>query len=95
MNDTKRVWKVVKQIIHCKSKLDKKITKIIHEGNEISDSTAIANIFNDYFSNMENNLAGKIPTVQISPLQYLTDRSLNSFLFLLLHIVRLKMKSLN
>ena len=37
-----RVWKGVKQIIHCKSKLDKKITKIIHEGNEISDSTAIA-----------------------------------------------------
>ena len=30
-------------------------------------------------TNMGNNLAGKIPTVQISPLQYLTDRSLNSF----------------
>ena len=57
MNDTKIVWKGIKQIIHCKPKLDKIITKIIDEGNEIYDSTAIANIFNDYFSSIGNNLA--------------------------------------
>ena len=48
MNDTKRVWKCVKQIIHCKSKLDKIITKTIHKGNGISDSTAIDDISDDY-----------------------------------------------
>ncbi len=79
MNDTKKVWNGIKQIIPCKPKFDKIITKIIDEENEISDSTAIANISNDYFSSIGNNLAAEIATVQTSPLQYLTDCSLSSF----------------
>ena len=44
MKDTKKVWNGIKQIVHCKPKSDKIITKIIDGKNEISDSIAIANV---------------------------------------------------
>jgi hypothetical protein len=79
INDTKRVWKGIKQIIHSKTKVNKKIMKIVDGENEITDPIAIANAFNDYFSNVGNILAAKIPTVQTPSLQYLTDCPSSSF----------------
>ena len=39
----------------------------MNDDQEISDPKLIANIFNNYFSNVGNDLADYIPTVQKTP----------------------------
>ena len=46
----------------------------------LSDSTEIANAFNDYFSSVAPSLAAQIPDVGISPLSFL-PRNLQSFVY--------------
>ena len=79
INDTKRLWKGIKQIIHFKSKVKNIIMKIVNGENEINNSVDIANAFNDYFSNIGTTLASKIPRVGVSPMQYLTGYSSDNF----------------
>ena len=67
-NDSKRVWSGMKQIIHFKPKTSEKVIKIVENDHEITDPTAIADAFNNYFANVATNLAQLIPNVQTSPL---------------------------
>ena len=54
--------------------------KIEENGTKLSDSTEIANAFNDYFSSVAPNLAAEIPDVGIDPLSYLS-RNPHSFVY--------------
>ena len=54
--------------------------QIEENGTKLSDSTEIANAFNDYFSSVAPSLAAQIPDVGISPLSFL-PRNLQSFVY--------------
>ena len=68
-----------KQIIHFKPKTSEKVIKIVENDHEITDPTAIADAFNNYFANVGTNLAQLIPNVQTSPLDYMKPPLCNSF----------------
>lgn len=60
-NDTKKLWKIIKEKIGKNKKKDNnKITSIIDNGNKIEDKTEIANIMNSYYCNVGKNLSKKI-----------------------------------
>ena len=63
INDSKRVWNGIKQIINFKSPTNQRVVKVIANDNAITDSHVIVNAFNDYFSNIGKDLANLIPTV--------------------------------
>ena len=52
---------------------------LAEDGAEVNDSLNLANIFNDYFSNIARDLDRNIPRGSINPLTYVTIRSLSSF----------------
>ena len=53
---------------------------IENNGTKLSDSTEIANAFNDYFSSVAPSLAAQIPDVGIDPISYL-PKNPNSFAY--------------
>ena len=50
-----------------------------HSGSTVSDPSVIAEVFNNYFSNVASNLDCNIPHVDISPLNFLGEPVENSF----------------
>lgn len=79
INDSKRVWNGIKQIIHFKPKTSQKTIKLVENNVEITDPVTVANAFNKYFANVGHNLAATIPDLQKSPLDYLKNPLCNSF----------------
>ena len=67
INDSKRVWNGIKQIIHFKPKTSQKTIKLVENNVEITDPVTVANAFNKYFANVGHNLAATIPDLQKSP----------------------------
>ena len=63
MNDGKRIWKGIKQIIRTTSQERQAINKVVLNDIEITDPTSIANAFNNYFANIGSDLASAIPSV--------------------------------
>ena len=78
-NDSKRVWKGIKQIIHFTSNNKPKSIKIIEDSTEITDPLMIANAFNNYFANVGKNLAKLIPHIEKSHSDYLKSPLPDSF----------------
>ena len=68
-NNCRDAWKTLISLIRCK-KTSTDVT-LNHNGSSISDPSAIAEIFNDYFSNIATNLDSDIPRSNISPLYFL------------------------
>ena len=54
--DSKMQWKMVNTILNRAKKAKIKVKKLNFQGNEITDSQQIANVFNDYFCNVAENL---------------------------------------
>ena len=54
--DSKMQWKMVNTILNKANKARIKVKKLNFQGNEITDSQQIANVFNDYFCNVAENL---------------------------------------
>ena len=52
---------------------------MLSNGSKVSDPSAIAEVFNNYFSNVASNLDGNIPHSNISPLNFLKAPVKNSF----------------
>jgi hypothetical protein len=78
-NNTKRIWNGIKEIVHFKNKISHNITQISKNNAEVTDSRQIADLFNNYFATIGNDLAGQIPGVNKSPMSYLHCPSSNSF----------------
>ena len=57
INDSKRVWNGIKQIICLQSKSKQIPTKIVKNSHEIIDMKDIANTFYKYFANIGEQLA--------------------------------------
>ena len=57
-------------------------TKITENDKELKDSKEIAKAFCKYFSNIGNEIAASIPTINKSPLDYLDKSHLDSFFIL-------------
>ena len=62
VNNGKRIWQGIKQIIQINPQVNQLISKIVLENCEITDPKAIANAFNNYFANIGANLASSIPS---------------------------------
>lgn len=76
----KKSWQIIKTIIG-KKKSDKVITNKFNINNKIvTDPIEIANKFNDFYINIDPNLASKIPSVEdnISPTSYIKHNYVNS-----------------
>ena len=78
-NNTKRIWNGIKEIVHFKNKISHNITKISKNNAEATDSRQIADMFNNYFATIGNDLASQIPGVNKSPMSYLHCPSSKSF----------------
>ena len=79
MTDSKKVWKGIRQLVNLKSRSGSTPTKLLVEDVEINDPKSMADAFNNFFANIGYNLTKKIPSVNKSPLQYLTVPPKDSF----------------
>ena len=79
INNSKKVWNGIKEIVNFKAKTNQKTTKIVQNNTELTDPKVVANAFNNYFANVGANLARSIPDVNKSPLEYLKNPLCNNF----------------
>ena len=75
--NSRDTWKTLNCLILCK-KTSKDVT-LSHNGSPIRNPPAIAEVFNNYFSNIASNLDRDIPHSNISPLYFLAAPVKNSF----------------
>ena len=73
----KQTWNVIKRILN-KNKKSITINTIQHAGKTVTDSTEIANVFNDFFTNVEADLAKKTPFTDKLPSSFQKDKMYNS-----------------
>lgn len=78
-SDGKKIWKGVKQIVHCKKTVNQRAIKIVENEREITGLNEIANKFNHYFAKIGSDIASKIPNVNKNPFEYLNNPVVNSF----------------
>ena len=59
-NNVKKTWNVINSVLGRKK--EEQLFKLRIDGKDINDEVEIANEFNNYFSNVAENLVNKIPT---------------------------------
>ena len=79
LNDGKKIWKGMKQIIRTTSKEGQAINKVVLNDVEITDPTSITNTFNNYFANIGSDLASAIPSVDNSAYEWMSPPPRDSF----------------
>ena len=77
----KNTWKLTNDILG-KSKNYSNSISLIHENKTIDQETELANTFNNYFVNIGHNLIDNINNQNINPLDFMGERTINSFVFL-------------
>ena len=70
ISDTRQTWKLIKRLLG-QQKFTPMIKRFLVEGREITDSSEIAEEFNNYFVNIADKLDAQLPKVDISPLSYI------------------------
>lgn len=75
----KYIWSGIRKLITNKSKGCSVPSKLIIDGNDITDSKDIANAFNNFFTNVGTNLAQEIPAFNDSPFSFMGNPQTNSF----------------
>ena len=76
----KLLWTGIKSIISLKNSHVNIINKIKDvNGNLTTDSSKMANIYNDFFVNVADNITKKIPRSKKSPMDYLSNKNPHSF----------------
>ena len=80
-SDIKKTWKIIKNIVN-KNKARQSQSKFkLNDETFTTDGSIISNTFNDFFINIGPNLAGKIPNVGHSPIEYMGQPLVNSIFF--------------
>ena len=75
----KNLWTGIKEIINTKSKSSlQNISQLIVGGKTYSDPQQMANIFNNFFVDVPNQVCSEIPRTKKSPLDYLKQRTTDS-----------------
>ena len=72
VNNDKRIWYGIKQIVQVKTHVNQHVNKIVIDNHEIVDQQSIANVFNDFFANIGSNLASSIPSVTHNTGEFMT-----------------------
>ena len=72
MSDSKKAWKRIRQLVNLKSRSGSTPTKLLVEDVELNAPKSMADAVNNFYANIGNNLTKNIPSVNTSPLQYLT-----------------------
>ena len=75
--NVKMTWKIVNELVKGK-KVNRSVSSIVVDGNEITDEKNIAEHFCEYFSNIACNLSSNIPPPINDPISNLTVRLSNS-----------------
>ena len=75
----KQIWTGIKRIITHKTKCSYVPSKIRNNNTDITDPKAIADAFNNYFSNVGWNLANSVPNTENTPQQYLNNQAYDTF----------------
>ena len=65
-HDVKKTWKIIKLILNNNTGSRKSDTKLNHEGRQVNDPHEVADIFNNYFTNIGPSLNSKIPQTDVS-----------------------------
>jgi len=73
INDCKRIWKGVKQIVNYKPLTSARHVTLRVNDCEIVSPIEVANAFNTYFSSIGNKLTKSISIVEKSPMEYLRN----------------------
>ena len=76
-HNSRDTWKTLNSLIQCKN--TSKYVTLNHNGSSISDPSVVADVFNNYFSNIACNLDHNILHSNISPLNFLGGPVENSF----------------
>ena len=79
INNRKKIWNGIKEIVHFQATIDQKTVKIVQNETELTDPKLVANAFNNYCANVGVNLASLIPEVNKPQLEYLKNPSTNYF----------------
>ena len=69
LNNSTDTWKTLNSLIRYKN--TSKDVILNHDGSTVSDPSAIAEVFTNYFLNVASNLDRNIPHTNISPLNFL------------------------
>ena len=76
----KMLWSGIKSIINAKKKSANLISSLTDkDGNSVNDSSKMAEMFNDFFTNISAKINDSIPHTKKSSLDYLTNRNDKSF----------------
>ena len=79
-SNMKNLWSGIKCIINTKSKNSvQNIFQLIVNGKTHQDPQEMANVFNNFFVSVSNQVCSGIPRTRKSPLDYLKERSPHSF----------------
>ena len=77
-NNSRDTWKtLINSLIRYKN--NSMVVILNHNGSTVSDPSAIAEVINNYFSNVSSNLDRNIPNSNISPVNFLGAPVENSF----------------
>ena len=82
LNNMKKTWQGIKQIINLNNKTGPQITQLCHKGKLINTNEEMANTFNDFFTDIGPQLAKEIPQSKRpgGTILYLNPRIPHSFL---------------
>ena len=61
LNNMKKTWQGIKEIINLNSKAGPPISQLYYEGKHIKTNEGMSNAFNNFFTNIGPNLDGEIP----------------------------------
>jgi len=78
MGDVSETWKGINMLLNRKTKKNIPV-ELISDGVTITEPDVIAECFNNYFSNIAQNLSDRIPYTECSPLAFMGNRVDNSF----------------
>lgn len=71
-SNMRETWAVINKLLNRPASNKTQLTKVkLKSGSITSDAKEMASYFNEYFSNIAENLAGKIPLSNNSPIDYL------------------------
>ena len=65
VNNMKRTWKGIKDILNLKGKSEQQISQINHNDKTIREEKDIADVFNHFFTNIGTKLDSEIPKSNI------------------------------
>ena len=78
-SNMKMLWAGIKSIIHIKRSKFYNISHLTQNGKCIANPKDIAQVFNNYFTNIAANIDSEIPRTRKSPLDYLGEKCEQTF----------------